>query len=126
MKLMVITLITDRMNNSTTKLTSIASRIVISHRDSSTNPASINQQILANGLCLLCCYKWDSDPDAAFAEEDNIGGGIGVEEDEGIAISSESSGRSDEPIIALRNVEPLQVRTGEQGFENDVIYYYGQ
>ena len=29
MKLMVITLITDRMNNSTTKLTSIASRIVI-------------------------------------------------------------------------------------------------
>ena len=58
-------------------------------------------QILANGLCLLCCYKWDSDPEAAFPDDG--------EEDEGIAVSSESSNRSDEPIIALRNVEPLQV-----------------
>ena len=84
-----------------------------------TNSVSINKQILANGLCLLCCYKWDSDPEAAFAEEDN-GGGI-VEEDEGIAISSESSGRSDEPIIALRNVEPLQVRTSQLSSEGEVM-----
>ena len=63
-------------------------------------------QILANGLCLLCCYKWDSDPEAAFPDD-----GADDGEDEGIVVSSASSGRSDEPIIALRNVEPLQVRT---------------
>ena len=49
-----------------------------------------------------------------------------MEEDERIAVSSESSGRSDEPIIALRNVEPVQVRTSERGFENDMIYCCGQ
>lgn len=61
-------------------------------------------QILANGLCLLCCYKWDSDPEAAFPDD----GGGDHREDEAVAVSSESSGRSDEPIIALRTVEPLQ------------------
>ena len=64
-------------------------------------------QILANGLCLLCCYKWDSDPEAAFPDD----GGGDHREDEAVAVSSESSGRSDEPIIALRTVEPLQVRS---------------
>ena len=71
-------------------------------RTSCLNP----HQILANGLCLLCCYKWDSDPEAAFPDD-----GADDGEDEGIVVSSASSGRSDEPIIALRNVEPLQVRT---------------